>query len=154
VHWGSFRVGRLANVLTPIVRQTGTSWSFSGSYNPARKSDVVHRREFRLDLDPAFWLTIEDSVTPARKARGHLHLHPDVRIEASESGLVLSRLYSNRICHIDLEGYDFELVKDVALHGAGSYYEYGTAKRTTSIVLKPSQRRLVNAKVTIRSQGK
>jgi uncharacterized heparinase superfamily protein len=89
--WGTFRVARMARVLSAEVRTRGQGeWEFVGSYVPYYDRRVRHERRVRRHADGTWEIadTVEGGQTAA--VAGALTFHPDVAVEVGE-GRILCR---------------------------------------------------------------
>ncbi|QQS44833.1 MAG: alginate lyase family protein [Acidobacteriota bacterium] len=95
--WGTFRMGRMAEVIGAGVQDLDGMWIFTGAYR-RYTGDLIHERRIERDANGG-WKVIDAAREGAvRAASSFIHLHPDVEVEsvAAERRRVIIRRYSIR----------------------------------------------------------
>ncbi len=77
--WGTFRMGRRAELLGVETNTDEETWSFRGGYSPYYDPKLIHKRHIRRELNGAWYF--EDRLVGgvAERATSFIHLHPSVR---------------------------------------------------------------------------
>lgn len=93
--WGGFRVGKRYEAENVTANEKNDRLSLSGEFKGYLKlvgDNLKHKREFTI-LENDDSIRIKDEVTGNGKhmIESYIHLHPDVLIEKTNNGLLLSR---------------------------------------------------------------
>ncbi|HIF9202283.1 TPA: heparinase II/III family protein [Photobacterium damselae] len=137
--WGGFRVARRAYPSKPKINRSEQSISISCSHNGYQRlaGKVTHKRQW--DFNQKFITITDQLIGNYQKATAYYHLHPEIDVSQSDSGIVLELKCGKQIT---LEANAEIKVIDTTWHP-----EFGIVKANKKLVILFNQSDLV---VTLR----
>ena len=133
--WSTFRMGRMARLLSAGTALTVDGWSFLGRAVHQARPDLVHER--RIQRDHAGTWTIEERIAggPFQYAESFLHLHPDLEVTAQADGSYLVGAEGSFHRLIPFGGLVVEVIAATASSGEGWYFPaFGVAQAGRMLV--------------------
>jgi uncharacterized heparinase superfamily protein len=136
--WGTFRMGRRAELMSAEVTDGEKTWSFSGEYRPYYNPRQVHQRQISRRASGE-WV-FEDRLRSgnAERAMSFIHLHPCIQAEViTKKGLVIECTAGQMKATIEPHGAEnVRIFKGDAFPIQGWYCpDFGVAKPNAAICI-------------------